>query len=110
MREGAKVLVVASDVYSNDRLVGELLELGFDPTPVFSVEEAVALLGNEHFDALLVQEGIAETSEPLRRWLKAHFRGVVVFVHSYDHDEAGEKAAEAAVLLQKALLKAGMRG
>jgi hypothetical protein len=110
MRAGARVLVAVADVTTNDRLVNELLELGVDPTPVFSDTEAITALAGEEFDALIAEETSEEASERLRRWLKAHFKGVVVFVHSYDDASRDEEAAEAAVLLAKALRKAGMLG
>jgi hypothetical protein len=110
MRAGARVLVAVADVSTNDRLVSELLELGVDPTPAFSDAETIGALASEKFDALIAEQASEEASEPLRRWLKAHFKGVVVFVQSYDDATRDEEAAEAAILLAKALRKAGMLG
>jgi hypothetical protein len=87
------VLLVCADLERSDRIVSELDEHDVDPLAVYSVGEAVGILSREPFEAVVVDEDLEEGLAGLREWLKAKFRGAVVFL-----DEGGSQFVEGANL------------
>ncbi len=80
---------------------------GPGPAPVFSPVGAIEALGRGGFDGLIVEDGVDDASEALRRWLRRRYKGAVVSAHLGEEEMAD---AEFAAGVASALWKSGVMG
>ena len=90
----SRVLVVSSHLPRSDRIIGELTEVGLEPTPAFSAGEAVGLLSSEPFEALVIDEGLEEGIGSLLRWVGEKYKGVVVSLPALESSPIDDDAIE----------------
>lgn len=96
-----RVLVVCHDLLQNDRIMDELTAVGLEGTPAFSADEALGLLADHKYEAVVLSEDIDEGMVGLLRWMGKRHKGVVVTLpekREHEIDETLAARAEAGVV------------
>lgn len=91
-----RVLLVCPDLHQNDLLMAELTDSGIDATPAFSADEALGLLADRNYDAIILAEDIEDGMVGLLRWMSKRHRGIVVTLPERRDDPVDEVIAEQA--------------
>lgn len=92
----ARVLLVCPDLRQNDLLMSELTDAGLDATPAFTADEALGLLADRRYDAIVLAEDIEEGMVGLLRWMSKKHRGIVVTLAARIDDPVDDVIAEEA--------------
>jgi len=103
-----RVLVVCADLVQSDRIMDELTAVGLEGTPAFSADEALGLLADHRYEAVVLSEDIDEGMVGLLRWMGKRHRGVVVTLPEKREGEGEEELAERAEAGVVARLVAGL--
>ena len=99
MAGSPRVLVVCPDLLQSDLLMAELTDVGLDATPAFTADEALGLLADRPFDAVVLSEELDEGVVGLVRWMGKRHRGLVVTLpERREGDDAIAEVPEAGVV------------
>jgi DNA-binding response OmpR family regulator len=96
-----RVLVVCADLRQSDLIMNELIDAGLDATPAFTADEALGLLADHRYEAVVLAEDLEDGMVGLLRWMGKRHKGVVVTLperKGEDADEAVSETAEAGVV------------